>query len=311
LGLLAAYAKAYQVNHREKSALRVRSCSAHLERLMGALLVPDVTQDCVIDYMRTRQQQGASGRTINLELMTLSRAMGQTWKTLWPRVKKLEENRDVGRALEAEEEKAILEAAARSTSRLIYPYLTVLTWTGMRADEARLLQWHQVDFEAAQIVVGRAKTPAGEGRAIPMSAALRFALEHHAAWYAGKLGLLQPGWHVFPKSNRRRPVDPMKPVTSLKRAWDTVRQAAGVQCRLHDLRHSFCTKMAEAGVPEGTMVDMMGHVSAVMLRRYSHIRVKARREAIDALEARSVSVGIPTKVPTVGGFGASQSPVTH
>ncbi len=97
----------------------------------------------------------------------------------------------------------------------------------------------------------------------------------------------------------------------MKRAWETVRQAAGVQCRLHDLRHTFCTKMAEAGVPEATMLDMMGHVSAAMLRRYSHIRARARREAIDALEARSVSVGVPTKVPTVDRFGASRSPVTQ
>lgn len=32
-----------------------------------------------------------------------------------------------------------------------------------------------------------------------------------------------------------------------------------------------CTKLAEAGVPESTMLDMMGHVSTAMLRRYSHI----------------------------------------
>ena len=30
-------------------------------------------------------------------------------------------------------------------------------------------------------------------------------------------------------------------------------------------RHSFCTKLAEAGVPESTMLDMMGHVSPAML----------------------------------------------
>lgn len=87
-----------------------------------------------------------------------------------------------------------------------------------------------------------------------------------------------------PRASRR--VDPTKPVTALEKAWDTVRKAAGVERRLHDLRHSFCTKLAEAGVPESTMLDMMGHVSTSMLRRYSHIRARARREAIDTLEAR-------------------------
>ena len=42
-------------------------------------------------------------------------------------------------------------------------------------------------------------------------------------------------------------------------------------------RHSFCTKLAENGVPEATMLDMMGHVSAAMLRCDSHALVRARR----------------------------------
>ena len=48
--------------------------------------------------------------------------------------------------------------------------------------------------------------------------------------------------------------------------------------------------MAEEGVAESTMIDMMGHVSAAMLRRYSHIRSQARRDAIAAIEARSLRV---------------------
>jgi integrase len=143
-----------------------------------------------------------------------------------------------------------------------------------------------------------------------MSGALRAALEQHAAFCARKLGPLQPEWYVFPLSNRTRPVDATRPVTSLKTAWETVKTDAGVTCRLHDLRHSFCTKLAEAGVPESTMLDMMGHVSAAMLRRYSHIRAKARREAIDALEGR-VSVGVPKESPKVAVFEEKAKVVTR
>ncbi len=39
--------------------------------------------------------------------------------------------------------------------------------------------------------------------------------------------------------------------------------------------------MAEAGVPESTMLSMMGHMSRAMLERYSHIRMAAMREAFD------------------------------
>lgn len=302
--VLKDYESQYGVNHRPKSLELVEDRSKHVDRLLGTVLLPDVTHARLTDYMKQRRGEGAGNRTINLEVMVLSRAIGYTWKALWPKLKKLEENRDVGRALEAEEEKRILEAAARNRSRYLHPFLMTLAWTGMRSDEARTLRWSQVDFEAGEIVVGKAKTEAGTRRVIPMSGALKAALEQHAAWCAAKLGPIQPEWHVFPFSNRTRPINPMRPVTSLKRGWEAVRSAAGVKCRLHDLRHSFCTKLAENGVPESTMLDMMGHVSASMLRRYSHIRAKARRDAIATLEGRSAN-GIPTKVPTVADAGVS------
>jgi hypothetical protein len=58
--------------------------------------------------------------------------------------------------------------------------------------------------------------------------------------------------------------------------------------------------MAEAGVPESTMLALMGHMSRAMLERYSHIRMAAKRTAMDSLTLnREPSDGVPTKVPTV------------
>jgi integrase len=311
LEALKAYQKGYSLTHRPKSVSWVSERTAHVERLLGGVLMPDLNEERVHAYMKTRRAEGAGNRTINMELGCLSRAIGHTWRALWPKVRKLEENSDIGQALEPEQELAILEAATGNRSRLLHPYLMTLVWTGMRSDEARMLRWSQVDFETGQITVGRSKTEAGKGRQIPMSAALRFALESHLSWYASKLGPVDPDWYVFPRSNRVKPEDPTQPTRSLKTAWVSVRDKAGVTCRLHDLRHGFCTKMAEAGVPESTMLDMMGHVSAAMLRRYSHIRAKARQEAMTALEARSVSVGVPKESPKVSDFRGSKMSVTH
>jgi integrase len=317
--VLKAYRANYPVNHRPKSVEVVENRSAHLERLLGNVLLPDLTQERILDYMRRRRAEtkptkdGAkaiSARTVNLEIAVLSRALGRTWKSLWPKLAKLEENRDVGRALEAEEEAALLAAAAKNPSPLIYPFLNVLAWTGMRADEARTLRWVQVDFYKGEICVGKAKTEAGTRRVIPMSTTLRAVLEQYAAQYAYRFGPLKPDWYVFPYCHTRKPVDPTRPATSLKTAWETVRTQAGVACRLHDLRHSFCTKLAEAGVPEPAMLDMMGHVSASMLRRYSHIRAQARRDAIAALEARS-SAGVGKELGKVSVQGGLKPPVSH
>jgi len=122
-----------------------------------------------------------------MELMLLSRAIGLPWRLLWPRVKKLEENHDAGRALEAEEESAILTAAAANRSRMVYPLLMTLVWTGMRSDEARTLRWSQVGFEDGEVVIGKAKTEAGTGRVIPMS------------------GAFKRGWEAVQELCRRRP----------------------------------------------------------------------------------------------------------
>ena len=227
-------------------------------------------------------------------------------------MKHLEENHDVGRALEVAEEQAILDAAMWNQSRLIYPFLYSLAWTGMRSEEARTLRWRQVNFvDAGEITVGRAKTEAGKGRRIPMTVNLKAVLRQHAAWYASRAGELQPDWYVFPCMNRLAIKDPSRPVTSLKTAWGSIREVANVDCRLHDLRHTFRTKLAEAGAPESTMLDIMGHVSAAMLRRYSHIRARARREAIDALESRQISERLAKDSAKVDGSDGRGNLVSH
>jgi integrase len=311
---LAEYRKAYPINHRAKSVAAVNERAPHVERLLGNLLMPDLTEKRIAAYMADRKAEGAGNRTINMELSVLSRAMASKFQILWPKLRRLEENHDVGRALEPAEEKALLDAAAKNRSRLIYPFLYVLAWTGLRSDEGRTLRWSQVHFDGAEIVVGKAKTEAGRARRIPMTANLKAVLQQHAAFCATRLGTIQPDWYVFPLCNRFALKDPTVPVRSLKTAWASVREKVGVKCRLHDLRHSFCTKMAEAGVPEGTMLDMMGHMGTAMLRRYSHIRAQARRDAIDALESRqngAATVSVLQEAPQVSLSGAAKPPVTH
>lgn len=95
--LLDEYARGYRLNHRAKSVALVEGRAAHLKRILGNLLPADLTEARLLDHIAKRQAEGASGRTINLELRVLSRALGSTWKALWPRLRKLEERRDAGR----------------------------------------------------------------------------------------------------------------------------------------------------------------------------------------------------------------------
>ena len=161
-------------------------------------------------------------------------------------------------------------------------FLRVALLTGMRSGEISTLTWGQVDLAKRCITVGRAKTSSGTGRQIPMNLELFYVLSKHAEWYTDRFGGVNQGFYIFP-FGKPVPNDPTRPTTTMKTAWGTLRERAGVNCRLHDLRHTAATKMAEAGVPESTMLLLMGHMSRAMLERYSHIRMAAKRDAVEAL----------------------------
>ena len=57
--------------------------------------------------------------------------------------------------------------------------------------------------------------------------------------------------------------------------------------RFHDLRHTVVTRLLEAGEPDHVVESITGHLSRRMLEHYSHIRLKAKKEALDRLEKRA------------------------
>ena len=53
----------------------------------------------------------------------------------------------------------------------------------------------------------------------------------------------------------------------------------------HDNRHTLITELAESGAGDETIMEIAGHVDRQMLRHYSHIRMKAKREALESVIA--------------------------
>jgi integrase len=135
------------------------------------------------------------------------------------------------------------------------------------------------------LTVGKSKTDAGTGRVIPLNATAIVALEAHASWYIQRFGECKPEWFVFAFGSPL-PNDPTRPITSFKTAWIKVRQKAGVRGRRHDNRHTLVTELAESGVGDEVIMSIAGHVSRAMLSRYSHVRMEAKRRALDEIAAR-------------------------
>jgi len=51
-------------------------------------------------------------------------------------------------------------------------------------------------------------------------------------------------------------------------------------------RHMLVTELAESGAGGEVIMSIAGHVSRAMLSRYSHVRMEAKRRALDEIAAR-------------------------
>jgi Phage integrase family len=68
--------------------------------------------------------------------------------------------------------------------------------------------------------------------------------------------------------------------------------------RFHDLRHHAITELAESQASDRTVMAIAGHVSQRMLAHYSHVRIEAKRKALDALAVGVKEVGYDTSRDT-------------
>ena len=109
----------------------------------------------------------------------------------------------------------------------------------------------------------------------------------------------RPGWYVFPHGEGQGPIaqpknrlgprvsvtpDPTRPMSTWRTAWRSLTKTAGLAgLRFHDLRHHAITELAESSASDQTIMAIAGHVSPKMLAHYSHVRLEARRKAVEAL----------------------------
>jgi integrase len=275
----------------------------HLLPSFGRDLITDITPEGISRYQQARLGEGASPKTVNLEVGTFRAIMrrNRLWANLQVDVKMLPLGPDVGQAISHEQETRLLDECLKSRSRSLYPAVTLALSTAMRYSEIRLLRWKQVDFIGKQVWVGASKTEYGEGRPIP----LNDRAFHVVSMWAETFPDRQPEHYVFPTEKYGaagddfKPcvyaTDPTAPIGDWKEAWEAARRRAAVSCRFHDLRHTACTRMLEAGTPLSVVATIMGWSASTtvrMSRRYGHIGQAAQREAVKALERADVRAGV-------------------
>jgi integrase len=175
----------------------------------------------------------------------------------------------------------------------------------MRYSELRLLEWRQVDLARRTIAVGASKTESGEGRVIPLTCSAAQVLTSWATLFPNR----KPNHYVFASEQYGQggivyDTDPTQPMTSWKEAWEAAKIRAGVVCRFHDLRHTGCTRLLDAGVSHPIVAEIMGWSASTAIRMikevYGHIGLRAKQQAMEAAENLSEPLRVGTESYTIG-----------
>ena len=220
--------------------------------------------------IRRTRNQAIKDATINRDLSVLRHilywAVDEQLLAANPlaRMKMARERRARRQILSVAEEELLLGSAKEHLRAMVMIALD----TGMRRGEITSQKWQDVDFAQKLLFVTHSKTPEGESREIPLSQRLFDYLVEHR----------KPEGLVIDFRGR--------PVRIVKRTWKTALKNAGIRhVRFHDLRHTFNTRLMEAGVLQEIRMALMGHSAGSRIHAtYTHIELPVKRDAIRKLE---------------------------
>lgn len=258
-----------------------RVCAA-IPASLGKLRLHELTPKLLREYQATRAatatQYGRARKasSVNRELSILSRALSLAVQeellkeNPLRQVERLRGTESRIRWLSGDEETRLLDALTGPRAHL-RPLVVIALHTGMRRGELLSLRRHQIDFEKDTLTLTHTKTTkrTGKGRVIPLNSIARAELLS----LASELGELE---YVF-----RRKTSPMK---HIKNGFTAACEAAGIRnFRFHDLRHTFGTRLAEAGEPLHRIAELMGHADIKMTARYVHAIAAGKHAAVERL----------------------------
>lgn len=159
---------------------------------------------------------------------------------------------------------------------LLRDVATLMVETGMRPEEVYTIQKENVYLDRRYLFVPSGKTRFAR-RNVPLTEAAIAILKQRLSKAKGS--------HLFPHRQ-----DPNRPLTTVRKAHlDTLRAArVHPHFRLYDLRHSFGSRSAMAGVDLSTLRELMGHSNISTTMRYVHPTPEHKQEAVRKLERFNV-----------------------
>jgi integrase len=253
-----------------------RNLRLHLRPALGSLTVAEITRaDVVKLHHDMRETPGAANRILALlsKMMNLAERWGLRHDGSNPcrHVERYPERRrerflsaaELGRLGDVLRE---LEAKGAESPSVIGA-IRLLVLTGARRSEILNLRWEHVDLERALLRLPDSKTGAKVIHLGAPALQVLAGLPRRCEW-------------VLPTASGSGPV-------SLSGPWNRIRQQADLEdVRIHDLRHSFASVGAGAGLGLPIIGKLLGHRAAATTARYAHLADDPVRQASEAISSR-------------------------
>lgn len=270
----------------------------HLDRLKVLLpywsetAIGRITRAAARDYRAARHAaKSISDTTVNRDLEALRHMLfwavdeGLLLTNPLSRVQMIRRRPVPRLVVSVEEEDKLLATAASHLAKIIVVALD----TGMRRGEIFSQRWEHIDFSRRILYVTHSKTVGGEAREIPLTVRLFNQLSGDRE----REGLVFTyGGHGIRK---------------IKTAWKAAIRRAGLRYfRFHDLRHTFNTRLMEAGVSQDVRKVLMGHSTRGETNAiYTHVELPTKRLAIEKLERWTAEQRQALSKPEEGEHGRS------
>lgn len=211
---------------------------------------------------------------VNRTIETLRRMLNIARREKWilsnpfedgdPVISKADETKRA-RVLSFDEEEQLLAQCVETRAHLRAIVIHAID-TGMRLNEILSLVPADVDLEANEIRIRAFTTKTATARRVPISMRLKQELEQLLDANDGAGTLYGVRW--------------------IQRSFRTACRLAGIEdLHFHDLRHTFTTRLVEAGMTIEQIMPIVGHDDPEMTVRYSNATEFAMKKAAEVMNA--------------------------
>jgi integrase len=204
--------------------------------------------------------------------------------------KGIEKNREDPRHRYADnaELERLIAALAEDHNQQACNVIRVCLLTGCRRGEALSMRWADLDLTNGTWSKPASSTKQKRHHAAPLSAPVRQLLAGIAEKYRQEHPRQPLPTYVFPGRGGHGHA------TELKEDWRRICKAAGiVNLRVHDLRHTFASQLANRGASLALIGSLLGHSSPNTTHRYAHLFQHVERQAVETVGTIITNVGKP------------------